>query len=100
MTAEVSEERVMGEIIAGTEVVSASLLKEQGIMVPEGLNSIKRLLIKTGNRKLNGVDFEWFNETDYIVGIEIPSYATVVEREEWGNFYGFINSIKENGQDY
>ena len=34
MTAEVSEERVMGEI-AGTEVVSASLLKEQGIMVPE-----------------------------------------------------------------
>ena len=97
MTAEVTEERVMGEI-AGTEVVSASLLKEQGIMVPEGLNSIKRLLIKTGNRKLNGVDFKWFNETDYIAGIEIPSYATVVEREEWGNFYGFINSIKENGQ--
>ena len=97
MTAEVSEERVMGEI-AGTEVVSASLLKEQGIMVPDGLNSIKRLLIKTGNRKLNGVDFKWFNETDYIAGIEIPSNATVVEREEWGNFYGFINSIKENGQ--
>ena len=97
MTAEVSEERVMGEI-AGTEVVSASLLKEQGIMVPDSLNSIERLLIKTGNRKLNGVDFKWFNETDYIAGIEIPSNATVVEREEWGNFYGFINSIKENGQ--
>lgn len=97
MTAEVTEERVMGEI-AGTEIVSASLLKEQGIMIPDGLSSIKRLLIKTGNRKLNGVDFKWFNETDYIAGIEIPSNATVVEREEWGNFYGFINSIKENGR--
>ena len=97
MTAEVTEERVMGEI-AGTEIVSASLLKEQGIMIPDGLSSIKRLLIKTGNRKLNGVDFKWFNETDYIAGIEIPSNATVVEREEWGNFYGFINSIIENGR--
>ena len=54
MTAEVSEERVMGEI-AGTEVVSASLLKEQGIMVPDGLNSIKRLLIKLETENLTGL---------------------------------------------
>ena len=97
MTAEVAEERVMGEI-AGTEIVSASLLKEAGIIVPEGLNSVERLLVKIGNRKLNGIDFRWFNQTDYIAGMEIPSNATVVEREEWGNFYGFINSIKENGK--
>ena len=97
MTAEVAEERVMGEI-AGTEIVSASLLKDAGVIVPEGLNSVERLLVKIGNRKLNGIDFKWFNEIDYIAGIEMPSNATVVEREEWGNFYGFLNSIKENGK--
>ena len=48
MTAEAAEERVMGEI-AGTEIVSASLLKDAGVIVPEGLNSVERLLVKIGN---------------------------------------------------
>ncbi len=97
MMPDAAEQKIMGEV-AGKEVVSAVVLKESGLYVPEGLESIKRILIKVGNRKLNGIDFRWFNQTDYVAGMETPSGATVVEREEWGNFYGFLNGIKEDGR--
>ena len=54
-------------------------------------------LIKTGNRDLSGLDFRW------MLGINIKKKEynptlIVVERREWGNFYGYLVEVKENGK--
>ena len=92
-----SEKRIMGEIV-GEEVVSATLLKEAGIVVPDNIQTVERILVKIGNRKLNGIDFKWINQVDYLAGMQNPATATVIEREEWGNFYGFIEGVNEDGR--
>ncbi|NKB25601.1 MAG: hypothetical protein GKR87_14750 [Kiritimatiellae bacterium] len=48
-----------------------------------------RIQIKTGNRDLYGFDFKWIPESE-IREITHPVEAVVLEREEYGNFYGFI----------
>ena len=86
----------LGEVV-GSETVSVARLRDQGIQIPEGINQIERLLLKTGNRKIYGFDFKWFNETDYD-DMSLPPDVAVIEREEWGNFYGFLVSLKFDGQ--
>ncbi len=48
-----------------------------------------RTRIKIGNRDLYGLDFIWVDD-DSIVSKTYPKNALVVERREWGNFYGFL----------
>ena len=86
----------LGEVV-GSETVSVARLRDQGVQIPEGINQIERLLLKTGNRKIYGFDFKWFNETDYD-DMSLPPDVAVIEREEWGNFYGFLVSLKFDGQ--
>ena len=87
----------LGEVV-GREVVNAARLQEQGIDVPDGMDFVERLLLKTGNRKIYGFDFRWFNEIQYS-DLRRPSGVAVIEREEWGNFYGFLVGLYFNGQD-
>jgi phosphate transport system permease protein len=54
-------------------------------------------LYKIGNRRMNGQDFVWVNERD-IQSTEYPDGATVLERLEWGNAYGFLEGVEENGK--
>ena len=86
----------LGEVV-GSETVSVARLRDQGVQIPEGINQIERLLLKTGNRKIYGFDFKWFNETDYD-DMSLPPDVAVIEREEWGNFYGFLVGLKFDGQ--
>ena len=86
----------LGEVV-GSETVSVARLRDQGVQIPEGINQIERLLLKTGNRKIYGFDFKWFNETDYH-DMSLPPDVAVIEREEWGNFYGFLVGLKFDGQ--
>ena len=53
-------------------------------------------LYKIGNRRVNGHDFVWVNETD-IQSTDLPRDATVFERLEWGNAYGFLEAVEEGG---
>ena len=46
-----------------------------------------RLRMKVGNRDLSGADFVWVDESA-IVSRSLSPEATVLERLEWGNFYG------------
>ena len=56
-----------------------------------------RLQVKRGNRDINGADFLWLDE-ESIKTIESPIDALVVERREWGNFYGYLKEVRDNGK--
>jgi phosphate transport system permease protein len=46
-----------------------------------------RRLVRVGNFELTGEHFAWVDD-DRVVAEERPSRAMVVERQEWGRFYG------------
>ncbi|RDH83927.1 MAG: phosphate ABC transporter permease PtsA [endosymbiont of Galathealinum brachiosum] len=82
---------VIAEVIE-SETVPADTV--HGIDVKEG--NITRYLVKTGNRDLLGSDFRWLYDID-LIKREQPDHIMVLERIEWGNFYGYLNSVYENG---
>ena len=51
--------------------------------------------MKTGNRDILGSDFRWLYDID-LVERKKPEELMVLERIEWGNFYGYLNSVYEN----
>lgn len=53
---------------------------------------IPRIRMKIGNRDLYGLDYRWIN-TDQIVERATPADLVMVERREWGNFYGRLKTI-------
>lgn len=86
--------RLIGEI-RDKEDIPASRLQAAGIK-SENEQYFTRYLLKTGNRDLLGLDFRWILETN-LSKREYPTDLMVVERHEWGNFYGYLESVKENG---
>ena len=91
-----SEVRLIGEI-HDEEDISAARLRDAGGYVPEGHDGlITRYLVKTGNRDVSGLDFVWLAEPS-INDRRLPRDLVVFERREWGNFYGFLEAVKENG---
>ena len=85
----------LGEFV-DTETVAAARLRSLGVAVSDEQQFVKRYLLKVGNRDVGGFDFKWFDETE-IGEVDYPPTALVAEREEWGNFYGFLIGIKEDG---
>lgn len=55
-----------------------------------------RSLLQQGNRDLDGNDFVWLVDR-WLSNRQYPVDITVFERREWGNFYGFLTSVQENG---
>ena len=55
-----------------------------------------RTRVKVGNRDLYGLDYTWVDDDD-ILSRTYPKNAIVVERREWGNFYGFLKELNVNG---
>ena len=86
--------RLMGELV-DEETVSRS---RAGNPAYEG-EDIKRNLIKTGNRDVSGLDFRWILDAG-IKNNSLPEDAMVVERYEWGNFYGFLTSLEIDGKQF
>ncbi|HRL94605.1 MAG TPA: phosphate ABC transporter permease PstA [Pseudomonas sp.] len=88
---------IVGELVQEEEV-SRARLKSAGFPVTEeGPEFMTRDLIKVGNREVYGSDFswvigEWLTEHSY------PKDLVALERREWGNFYGYIVSVKERGK--
>lgn len=80
-----------------TETVKTSRLRESGIEVADGVKSVKRILLKTGNRDLTGQDFRWILEPG-IVWNDRPHSMVVVERVEWGSFFGRVLGLESAGQ--
>jgi len=87
---------VIGEIY-DEEEVDVTRLKEAGLPFPQGVSEVTRYLIKIGNRELNSLDFRWLE--DFRIERQTqPEQIFVVERREWGNFYGYLEAIKESGE--
>lgn len=87
---------VMGEAVR-SEIISATIARDNGYTVPADVELVTRHLIKQGNRDINSRDFMWYLET----GMDTwtyPADAVVIERREWGNYYGFPQEIRENGE--
>ncbi len=88
---------VVGEVVQKEEVPRARL-KGAGLPVPDdGPEFMTRELIKVGNRDLNGSDFTWV-VGEWLVDEQRPAELIALERREWGNFYGYLVSVKENGK--
>ncbi len=87
---------VLAEIRSMEEVTTARL-KNAGLPVPEDRDLYERLLIKVGNRDLLGADFRYVL-SDWLVERSYPEDVVVLERMEWGNFHGFLVSVKQDGQ--
>ena len=85
--------RLMGEL-SDHEQISATRLRESGVDVPAAVQRVNRFLIKTGNRELAGADFRWVVDLG-LRGQTVPTDAMVLERREWGNFYGYLRAVKE-----
>lgn len=86
---------IIGEVY-DTEVVGSSRFINAGFSLPDGLNEVERKLIKTGNRDLMGLDFRWIN-TYQVQSEHKPENIFVAERYEWGDFFGFLLSVKQDG---
>lgn len=87
---------ILGERVQ-REQVTAEQIRNSGVAVPEGIEVLDRQLIKVGNRDLYGSDFRWVLERQ-LSDLNYPEHAVSIERREWGNLYGYIVGIKENGQ--
>jgi phosphate transport system permease protein len=77
------------------ETVAASQLAASGVKFDS--DRVTRYLFKTGNRDLLGSDFRWLI-ADQFQNQKYPKDLMVVERREWGNFYGYLVAVKENGK--
>ncbi len=84
--------KMMGEVV-DEEAVSRS---RAGNPEYKG-DIIKRDLIKTGNRDVSGLDFQWILNAG-IKNVTYPEEAMVVERREWGNFYGYLTDLQLDGK--
>ena len=97
--------RVPGQeakVLIGEEVqveeVPRERLRGAGLPVPaEGPEFMTRELLKLGNRDLYGSDFSWVIG-DWLAERRWPQELVTLERREWGNFYGYLVSVKQDGQ--
>ena len=56
----------------------------------------KRIQFKIGNRDLYGLDFKWVDSSN-IVSLSFPENIQVLERQEFGNFYGYLSELEVKG---
>lgn len=94
-------EKLMGEVtqiqdyryppdkLSGLDEASQSRINKNG-----GLE--RRYLLRIGNFEITNEHFRWISENE----IEVTSYprdAVIIERLEWGRFYGFPRAFKIDG---
>jgi len=80
--------RVLGEVHS-REVVQAH-------RAPDGV-ARDRFQVRAGNRDLTGADFLWIDAAD-VVRSGHPADAVVLERLEWGNFYGRVVELRRGDE--
>ncbi|MCJ8169473.1 phosphate ABC transporter permease PstA [Atopomonas sediminilitoris] len=88
---------LIGEVVQQEEVPSARLRGAGYPVTEEAPEFMTRELMKVGNREVFGADFSWIVD-DWLQNKRYPAELVAVERREWGNFYGRLKQVKENGQ--
>jgi len=87
---------IIGEQV-DSSVTPAVMAKAAGHKMADGEDTLVQYLIKTGNRDVTGTDFRWIMERN-VEQRNYPVDMMVIERREWGNFYGQLVAVKENGK--
>jgi len=83
-----STQKVMGILMAH------DTLREE-IPGGKGIRLIPETQFRVGNRDIYAADFVWYRDEN-ISGIMKPKLGVALERMEYGNFYGFMESFKIN----
>lgn len=87
--------RLIGEL-RNREEVSVIRLREAGYALDTQDKFTHRYLFKQGNRDITGIDFKWY-PGPMLGEFVYPRNLIAVERREWGNLYGHLKAVKENG---
>ena len=80
-----------------TETVSAARLESAGIPVDTSQAFYDRRLVKVANRDVYGSDFRYLLD-DWIIERSFPADISVFERLEWGDLFGTLQSVSEQGR--
>ncbi len=88
--------QIIGERVETEKVLKQRIL-ESGVKVESDNDIIERSLIKVGNRDALGVDFMLTVAPNELY-VDKPKDVLVLERTQWGNFYGFLQQVKSNGE--
>lgn len=92
------EAKIMaGEVVQKEEIPRARLASAGLPVNVEGGEFMTRELLKVGNRDLYGADFSWV-VGEWLSEQRKPETLTAFERREWGNFYGYLINVKEDGK--
>ncbi|WP_168175595.1 phosphate ABC transporter permease PstA [Pseudomonas sp. PA15(2017)] len=86
-----------GEVVQKEEIPRARLASAGLPVNVEGGEFMTRELLKVGNRDLYGADFSWV-VGEWLGEQRKPADLTAFERREWGNFYGYLINVKEQGR--
>ena len=85
-----------GEFIDAESVPRARLTATDD-RIPPDMDIIDRRLVRIGNRDYTGFDYRWILDAA-MHNLSFPENIMAIERYEWGNFYGYLETIKENGE--
>ncbi len=88
--------RLIGEM-HDSETVPVERVQDEAQGVQVAGATLNRLLIKTGNRDVLGLDFRWVLESR-LQKIHFPENLLTIERYEWGNFYGYLKDVRKAGE--
>lgn len=86
-----------GEVVQKEEIPRARLASAGLPVNVDGGEFMTRELLKVGNRDFYGADFSWV-VGEWLTDLRKPKDMTAFERREWGNFYGYVVNVKEEGR--
>ena len=87
---------VLFDLRDGSKVLGEVWEVEQVAAAP-GEPAIDRFRLKVGNRDVGGLDFAWIDEAS-VARRSRPAAAVLLERLEWGNFYGTFEELRHGSE--
>ncbi len=88
---------IIGEIY-DSEEIPIQRLQESGVQLDNfDEPTLRRILLKVGNREYVPLDFAWVM-VPQIIRDETPKGLARLERSKDGNFYGYVVAVLENGE--
>jgi phosphate transport system permease protein len=93
-----SEQVPIATAVTAVPGMTATVVSE----APEaGLKTVRyeipRTLYEVGNYDITGEDFAWAEDRN-VTATERPQWGLVIERVAWGNAYGTLEAVIDNGQ--
>ena len=93
---DLGSQRITGEIEQRVRVPREQFEESSYSQELDFVGDPRQIMLKSGNRKANAPDFRWIYEHD-ITRREKQRDMIVFERLEWGNAYGTIVELREQG---